>query len=104
MLIPFSSLENHRRNSVAKKLKYAKKIQQYDITTQTLSENNFLTLRRKKNKNLNDSLANLFKVCLKDHLKIDFSTFSKYKPFFVTLLECTVRNTCACLKHRRICS
>lgn len=73
-----------------------------EITTQSPNKKDFITFKKEKHlkRYLNDTLLNLHKKFLKRfNQNVCFSTFLKYKPFFVVYLKCNARNTCACVKH-----
>lgn len=95
-------------NQLKKKVKFRKDVQcfleqdenskQLAGKKETITKNKIKMQRRL----LNDSLKNLHKkfiVCFPEYLKMSYSEFCKYKPFWILIPNCQNRDTCLCKVH-----
>ncbi|XP_045496936.1 uncharacterized protein LOC123695211 [Colias croceus] len=96
--------ESQEQNIKCNKIDIKQLIEEFfqdDLNTKiSPGKNEFITRNgvRKQKRYLNDTLINLYKKFIKNQ-KVGYSTFCKYRPFWVLQPKDSDRNTCACKIH-----
>lgn len=75
-----------------------------DISRSTAGKRETRTKNKRKVqiRYLVDTLQNLYKIYKNEGGKHSFTTFFRYKPYYVLSPSATTRNTCMCIKHSNI--
>lgn len=75
-----------------------------DISRMTSGKKECRTFKKDKKqiRYLTDTLMNLYKIYKSDGGKYGFTTFFKYKPFYVLSPTMQSRDTCLCVKHSNV--
>ncbi|CAH0403492.1 unnamed protein product [Chilo suppressalis] len=91
-----------------KLLKMKKQIEDFflrdDITRATSGKRECITRNKckKQRRYQNDTLKNLYEIFKQEGGSGSFSTFCKFKPFYILSPSINKRNTCLCVKHSNI--
>lgn len=99
-----SNIKQNRKTktkTLALKMKIAAFFNRDDISRATAGKKEYRTFKKVKRQKryLLDKLRNLHKKFVSDVCKISFSTFKKYRPFYVLPPKIKDCESCACLKH-----
>lgn len=72
-----------------------------DVTRTTAGKKQYRTFKKQKKqiRYLLDNLKTLHAKYVSEHGRISFSTFKKYRPFYVLPPKISNRDTCDCIKH-----
>lgn len=75
-----------------------------DVSRATAGRNECKTLNKKKQQKrfLLDTILNLYKKYRSEGGKDSYTTFTRYRPFYVVNPTLNDRNTCACIKHSNL--